>query len=376
MLSMTIEVIKLKPMKKMNLVSILACLLIIVNTGSYSQNVGINTSGSAPDPSALLDIDATGLTPKKGVLIPRVALASTSDGVTISNPATSLLVYNTGTGLSSAGYYYNSGTSGSPVWVQLITPVSSNPLGSFFTFAGTTPPTGYLECDGSAVSRTTYANLFAVIGTMYGVGNGTTTFNLPDMRGTFMRGWAHGSANDPDRASRTNRGDGTTGDNVGTKQTSQYTSHTHGFGTLTGTTDAQGAHTHGPGTFAGVTDAQGTHTHGPGTLSGVTNVTGAHTHDDYGANWQVGMLGFDAWIGLGIAVPGTSAGAHSHSVTLNAGATASSGSHTHSATLNSGVSASSGSHTHSVTLNAGASGANGGNETRPININLLYCIKY
>lgn len=48
-------------------------------------------------------------------------------------------------------------------------------------FAGTTPPTGWLKCDGTAVSRTTYANLYTVIGTTYGAGNGTTTFNLPDL---------------------------------------------------------------------------------------------------------------------------------------------------------------------------------------------------
>ena len=48
-------------------------------------------------------------------------------------------------------------------------------------FAGTTVPTGYLLCDGSAVSRTTYADLFAAIGTTYGSGDGSTTFNLPDL---------------------------------------------------------------------------------------------------------------------------------------------------------------------------------------------------
>jgi microcystin-dependent protein len=81
-----------------------------------------------------------------------------------------------------------------------------------------TPPTGLFECDGAAVSRATYARLFAIIGTAYGVGNGTSTFNLPDLRGEFLRGWDHGRGVDADRAARTNRGDGTTGDHVGTKQ--------------------------------------------------------------------------------------------------------------------------------------------------------------
>lgn len=55
-------------------------------------------------------------------------------------------------------------------------------------FAGTTVPTGYLLCDGSAVSRTTYADLFAAIGTTYGSGDGSTTFNLPALSDYVLRG--------------------------------------------------------------------------------------------------------------------------------------------------------------------------------------------
>lgn len=66
--------------------------------------------------------------------------------------------------------------------------------GTCIQFAGSAAPTGYLACDGSAVSRTTYADLFGVISTTYGVGNGSTTFNLPDIRGLFVRGaGAHGT---------------------------------------------------------------------------------------------------------------------------------------------------------------------------------------
>jgi microcystin-dependent protein len=57
-------------------------------------------------------------------------------------------------------------------------------------------------CDGSAVSRTTYANLFSVIGTTWGVGDGSTTFNIPDLRGVKLRGKDGGKGLDPDRASR------------------------------------------------------------------------------------------------------------------------------------------------------------------------------
>lgn len=60
-------------------------------------------------------------------------------------------------------------------------------------------PAGYLYCDGSAISRTTYARLFAAIDIIYGPGNGTTTFNLPDLRGEFIRGFDHGRGVDPSR---------------------------------------------------------------------------------------------------------------------------------------------------------------------------------
>lgn len=53
-------------------------------------------------------------------------------------------------------------------------------------------PAGWLECDGAAISRTDYAGLFAEIGTIYGVGDGATTFNLPDLRGEFVRGLDNG----------------------------------------------------------------------------------------------------------------------------------------------------------------------------------------
>jgi microcystin-dependent protein len=57
------------------------------------------------------------------------------------------------------------------------------PPGVIWSYGGTTAPPGFLLCDGSAVSRTTYAALFAVIGTTFGAGDGSTTFNLPDLRG-------------------------------------------------------------------------------------------------------------------------------------------------------------------------------------------------
>lgn len=74
------------------------------------------------------------------------------------------------------------------------------PTGLLMAFAASTAPTGWLEANGAAVSRTTYAALFAVIGTTYGTGDGSTTFNLPDARGRVFRGWDHGAGRDPGRA--------------------------------------------------------------------------------------------------------------------------------------------------------------------------------
>ena len=62
------------------------------------------------------------------------------------------------------------------------------PAGIIMPFAGTTAPEGYLMCDGAAVSRTTYATLFAVIGTTFGAGDGSTTFNVPDLSGRVPLG--------------------------------------------------------------------------------------------------------------------------------------------------------------------------------------------
>ncbi|MGI9308552.1 MAG: phage tail protein [Gammaproteobacteria bacterium] len=92
------------------------------------------------------------------------------------------------------------------------------------------PAGGWLLCDGSAVSRTTYAALFAIISDDYGAGDGSTTFNLPDYRGEFLRGVDGGAGVDPDAASRTDRGDTTTGDAVGTRQADDLASHTHTVG--------------------------------------------------------------------------------------------------------------------------------------------------
>jgi phage-related tail fiber protein len=80
------------------------------------------------------------------------------------------------------------------------------PAGAVLWFAADAPPVGWLECDGSALSRSTYSDLFGVLGTVFGGGDGSTTFALPDLRGEFIRGWDHGLGVDAGRVFGTAQG--------------------------------------------------------------------------------------------------------------------------------------------------------------------------
>ena len=91
--------------------------------------------------------------------------------------------------------------------------VQGVPSGAVFCMAVATVPSGYFECNGAAVSRTTYAALFAVIGTQYGSGNGSSTFNIPDLRGEFVRGFDNGRGVDSGRSIATIQGDDNKGHN-------------------------------------------------------------------------------------------------------------------------------------------------------------------
>ncbi len=85
-------------------------------------------------------------------------------------------------------------------WVILNPVPSSAGVGQVGYFAMTSAPAGWLKANGAAVSRVTYAALFVAIGTSFGVGDGSTTFNIPDLRGEFMRGWDDGRGVDSTRA--------------------------------------------------------------------------------------------------------------------------------------------------------------------------------
>lgn len=90
------------------------------------------------------------------------------------------------------------------------------PTGAIMDFLRSSPPTGWLELNGQELSRTTYADLFAALGTLAGTGNGSTTFTLPDYRGEFRRGWDHGRGVDAGRT-------------LGSWQDHQIEDHTHDF---------------------------------------------------------------------------------------------------------------------------------------------------
>ncbi len=121
-----------------NLIIFLICYL----TGFIlCAQVAVNTDGSSPDPSAMLDVKSSA----GGILIPRVALTSATDATTISSPAPSLLVYNTGTGgLTPAGFYYNAGTDTSPLWKKLFTGTAGAEPWTTKGNSGTTPGTDFM----------------------------------------------------------------------------------------------------------------------------------------------------------------------------------------------------------------------------------------
>ena len=120
------------------------------------------------------------------------------------------------------GKVLSSTAAGVRSWVGMIPGV---PTGAVLPFAQESAPDGWLKCNGAAVSRTTYATLFAAIGETYGAGDGSTTFLLPDLRGEFVRGWDDARGVDAARA-------------IGTSQADAFQGHYHEH--MTGTNTAAG----------------------------------------------------------------------------------------------------------------------------------------
>ena len=263
------------------------------------------------------------------------------------------------------------------------------PTGSIIPFAANTPPSGWLNCDGSAVSRSTYAALFNLIGEMYGSGDGSTTFNLPNLQKRFPVGVGNGY------------GLGKTGgEETHTLTTEEMPEHTHNQKahghTGTGSASEAGNHTHtassasaGAHTHALTINSGGSHTHSASTGSG-----GTHRHNflwgtngpTEGDNIMVGWPGgnsSNSWTNGGNII--ADSGSHTHTVSVG-----SAGSHNHSGTANSAgghshtiTVASAGAHTHAISItisettaeNENTGGGQAHNNMPPY-IALNYIIKY
>jgi microcystin-dependent protein len=193
------------------------------------------------------------------------------------------------------------------------------PIGAFIDFAGTTAPAGYLPCNGQAVSRTTYAELFTAIGTTWGAGDGSTTFNVPPMADRYRR-----------------HAGGTYGGAVGTLQNPDVTPHTHLVAGNTGTESADHSHS-----FSGTTQGM--------------NANNPHAHSVVapGSNTSTGGGAFACAAGVGNTSTAAANIDHGHAFS---GST-------------SGVSQ---AHTHAINF---ASGSFGTSETRPYSATVLTCIR-
>lgn len=207
----------------------------------------------------------------------------------------------------------------------LDTTVAGNPAGTVIWYAKNSAPTGYLKANGAAVSRATYAALFTAIGTTFGAGDGSTTFNVPDLRGEFIRGWDDARGVDSGRA-------------IGTAQAANIASHTHSVDPPSTATTSYD-HTH---TYSNTTAGAGAH-------SDVVNVS---------SNATMGTAAVQGSGGGGSTgtVPAGAVGDHAH--TYSGGTTWD-------------------THNHTVDIAPFTSGAAGsGTDTRPRNVALLACIKF
>lgn len=257
---------------------------------------------------------------------------------------------------------------------QIVDEINQNtPVGVMHEYAGSTAPGGYLLCQGQAISRTTYADLFQVIGTIYGSGDGSTTFNVPDMRGRVSVGL---NSSDNDFKTLGKHG----GSKTHTLTVDEMPSHTHTQNahkhTATGSSGEAGAHGH-----TASSNSTGAHTH---SVSGTAASAGDHVHTrKWGSNGPTTSDGdsiMTGWAGANTSNTWSNrgigqAGAHTHSVS---GTAASAGGHSHTITVKSD-----GAHSHTVSVtvnnatavNQNTGGGNAHNNMQPYTV-LNYIIKY
>lgn len=246
------------------------------------------------------------------------------------------------------------------------------PSGTVFLYAGSKAPEGFLVCDGSTVERLKFSDLFNVIGTTYGEGDGSTTFNLPDLRGRA----AIGAGSSPELSARS------LGQQLGsethTLNSAEIPKHTH-----SSTTENGGNHNHtgsiaesGSHAHSGTTANAGNHNH-----SGVTAGANAKFHRDVGSVGTDSLRNHQAcWRGTGNFVDRTdnnfanadhthnfgtnTTGNHGHNFSTN-----NTGNHAHNLSIDSA-----GQHQHNLTTDGGIGEGKAHNNMQP-SLVLNYIIK-
>lgn len=268
--------------------------------------------------------------------------------------------------------------------------IPEEPAGIIKAYGGATAPDRHLFCDGAAVSRTTYARLFAAIGTRYGAGDGETTFALPDLRGAFPRG-----------AKSTTEAVTKGGAETVTLKTNEMPSHAHNVAAVAAATDGAGWHNHyvvgqqwstwGDGNHnhyvnpvGGYTDAPGDHNHYVNPVGGNTDGGGNHNHGNVvgvnpmniiasGISDYTGVLAVtssaylntDGWHGHNIATNAhwtEVSGNHAHAIAVYAHYVDVAGWHAHTFDVPAHWSDGNGTHAHNVTVPGQTSGYTGGGE--------------
>ena len=164
------------------------------DTGMFRS--GANTIGFSTSGTERVSISDAGLDVVNGLPI-RLQDSSGAPFVSLKSPSalSGNVALTLPSSITNGGFLQTDGSGNLSFQI-----VAGVPSGSVFCMAVATVPSGYLECNGNAVSRTTYAALFAIIGTTYGTGNGSSTFNLPDLRGEFVRGFDNGRGVDSGRS--------------------------------------------------------------------------------------------------------------------------------------------------------------------------------
>lgn len=247
--------------------------------------------------AAITTIDSHDHSPGKGTLVPSSGLTINTDLTFQGNAATELQrsAYDSQTAtlsssnitsvyVANGNLWYNN-DSGVPIQITAGTSITSAssplvPSGVIWPYGGTSAPTGFLLCDGTLVSRATYATLFAVIGTQYGIGDGSTTFGLPNANGSVPMG--AGTYTDAVSGPVTRAMGEVLGAEKHVLTVGELASHTHNISdpghTHQYSYDVGGAGTPGPiiaGVLPGTADGTTSHTvySSSGMLSNTTGIT-------------------------------------------------------------------------------------------------------